>query len=233
MAFKTGKFISQIQSLIFDMVDSMNEADPDDAAKAGSGTRTTNKLTPGDFDSIKIISATKVKVKVNVVVGDQSAVDIEIDDNLHGSLEVGITNRCLTIKNTDKYRSKAGLLVNIKTKHLHSISTQGEISTTVKNFKNNALSVHTAGLSELVMDGSVSAAKIQLDGSAPNINLSKLLAKEVDAKISGSGDVTLNVTERLHVTINGTGNVRYTGDPKTVKREIRGFGMVIPLENYN
>jgi hypothetical protein len=231
MAFKTRKVISEIQSLIFGLVESMNEADPDESAKPGSGNRTKTKREPGDFDSIEIISTTKVKVRVNVVVGDQSELEIEIDDNLQAVLAADVTNRRLTVKNLEKYRSKEGLVVNVKTKGLNSIAMQGDVIMTVRNFKNDALSVNTAGLSELMIDGKVSVSKIELNGSGADVNLSRLLAREVDLKINGSGNVALNVTDRLKVIINGTGNVRYKGNPADVKKEIRGLGMVIPEEN--
>lgn len=59
-----------------------------------------------------------------------------------------------------------------------------------------------------------------------NLNAFSLMSDNVQATISGSGDMYVNAQKQLNVTISGSGNVHYIGDP-TLNVNISGSGSVI------
>ena len=63
--------------------------------------------------------------------------------------------------------------------------------------------------------------------STPPIDqLDGLTSKTVKARISGSGDASVMVTDMLDVAISGSGSVTYSGNPQ-VTQEISGSGKLI------
>lgn len=225
MAFKTRRAVSQIQSLIHELISSLDN-DPKTPPKKGSGKRTTRKEEVRDFRNIKIIAKSKIKAVCNIVVGaEQPEVEIEIDDNLQDVIDLDASDGKLTIKSTTKCKSKEGLIINIKTKSLEGIAQEGSAIMNVQNFDNDKFIARMAGAARLTVDGKVSSVKIAASGSVENIDLSNLLAKEMDLIISGMGNARVNVSEKLRVVISGTGNVLYKGDPIVDKR-ISGVGFV-------
>ncbi len=57
------------------------------------------------------------------------------------------------------------------------------------------------------------------------LDLFSVPARTADVTVTGSGEVGLDVSERLHATVTGSGDVEYTGDPSVTSR-ITGSGSV-------
>jgi hypothetical protein len=45
-------------------------------------------------------------------------------------------------------------------------------------------------------------------------------------KIIATGDADVHATEKLNVSVRGSGEVRYAGTPKKVEKEIKGSGSI-------
>ena len=52
------------------------------------------------------------------------------------------------------------------------------------------------------------------------------MAKEVEAKVSGSGDMEISVTERLTARVSGSGDIKYKGKPSIEDIKVSGSGDV-------
>jgi len=57
--------------------------------------------------------------------------------------------------------------------------------------------------------------------------LGKLAARVVTVQVMGSGDATVAPSEKLAVTIMGSGDVHLTTRPAQITRQIMGSGQVI------
>lgn len=53
-----------------------------------------------------------------------------------------------------------------------------------------------------------------------------LVTEKCEVRISGSGDVEVNVQEELTSKISGSGDIRYKGEPKRVNNHSSGSGSV-------
>ena len=78
-----------------------------------------------------------------------------------------------------------------------------------------------------VLAGTVDTENVKIIGSG-NVDLSAVKATTSIAKISGSGTIKLNVVKNLDVTVSGSGNVFYYGNP-VINTHIFGTGRVVRL----
>ncbi|MGB3464194.1 MAG: DUF2807 domain-containing protein [Cyclobacteriaceae bacterium] len=227
MVFNTTKTILKIQSLIKDLVVSM-DPDPDTPPRKGSGRRTTRKEAPGAFNGIAIESKSKNHANVSVIVGEQPGLEIEIDDDLQEIIEVENKNSKLYIRSKVKYEAKDGLKIRISTQSLSTVEIEGAVAMDVKNYQHDDFSANMAGSIRLKVNGTTKNATVVSNGSASEIDLSGLKAEKMKMMLNGNGNARVNSTEKLQVTINGTGNVRYQGNPAQVNKTINGVGFVSP-----
>ncbi len=84
-----------------------------------------------------------------------------------------------------------------------------------------------SGSSKTIVRGAFTANEVNVDISGSgDASMENIQAKKGDVRISGSGDVRLNIQNTLKARISGSGKVYYTGDA-TVDSEISGSGQVI------
>ena len=86
----------------------------------------------------------------------------------------------------------------------------------------------TSGSGAANLSGSANFGNFVISGSG-NINALDLILNELNATISGSGNMDVNVIEFLKVLISGSGSVFYTGDPE-LDITITGSGTVNKLQ---
>lgn len=65
--------------------------------------------------------------------------------------------------------------------------------------------------------GKVERLTVRVIGSG-DVDATSLEARKARVRIAGSGDVALHATQELDVSIDGSGDVRYRGDPRITKK---------------
>ncbi len=93
------------------------------------------------------------------------------------------------------------------------------------SFDVNSLGAEVKGSGSIKSYGATKIfnAKVKGSGSIAARNLESITA---DAKVDGSGLIELYATESLYAIINGSGNIRYWGNPPNVNSQISGSGRV-------
>ncbi len=104
------------------------------------------------------------------------------------------------------------------------ISGSGDVNLT--GLKTTTADIGIAGTGNFTGTGEVKNLKIDISGSG-HARLAALKAKAADIKIAGSGDADINVTDSLTAKIMGSGDVIYSGSPKTVNSSVLGSGNII------
>jgi hypothetical protein len=89
----------------------------------------------------------------------------------------------------------------------------------------NSSDIRISGSGNIYLIGESSSGSFSISGSG-QIKSSGFSQYECLAKISGSGDMFLNVSDFLDVTIAGSGSVYYIGDP-SINVKITGSGQLI------
>jgi hypothetical protein len=49
-------------------------------------------------------------------------------------------------------------------------------------------------------------------------------AQKARCRVSGSGNIALNVSKELDASISGSGDIRYSGNPPSVRTKVSGSG---------
>jgi hypothetical protein len=105
------------------------------------------------------------------------------------------------------------------------VRISGSGDTAIEDLRAEALEVDITGSGSLdIAGGEVEEQGITIRGSG-KYRARRLDSAEAEGRISGSGDATVQVRDRLKVNVSGSGDVRYVGSPD-VDRSVTGSGDV-------
>ena len=167
---------------------------------------------------------------------------VDTRENLNNHYPINIYVKTPVLNSIELQGSGLIALDSLNTEHLYieisgSGDLNGEVVTNTLNAKISGsgtifLEAHTSnietkisGSGYLDLMGETNTGSHIISGSG-NINSYNFLQKDCYAKISGSGNMYLNVSDFLEVDISGSGNVFYIGDPQ-LNINITGSGSVI------
>uniref|UniRef100_UPI00260E07C1 GIN domain-containing protein n=1 Tax=Chitinophaga sp. TaxID=1869181 RepID=UPI00260E07C1 len=90
----------------------------------------------------------------------------------------------------------------------------------------NELRLYLSGSGNIRAEGKSRDYHASIEGSG-NIHADAVKTVNANVKITGSGNQSISVSDRLDARITGSGNIRYSGNPPTVNVNISGSGKVI------
>lgn len=82
-----------------------------------------------------------------------------------------------------------------------------------------------SGSGKIIASGTAKRIRTTISGSG-EVRAADLEVEECEVRISGSGDVEVNVKQALDATISGSGSVSYRGNPNQVNSHSSGSGKV-------
>ncbi len=180
----------------------------------------------------------KDNIKVYVTVPTLEGVSVSGSGNLIASDKISAGNLDLNVSGSGSLQLEFTASGNVEA----DVSGSGDmnIKGSCNNFDSDVsgsgkvnMTATIQGVADLGISGS---GKIVASGSAREVRAGisgsgKVLAGDLSTekcvvRISGSGDVEINVKEELDATISGSGNITYSGDPKRVNSHASGSGNV-------
>ena len=214
--------------------------DWDGPSVAGSGVTTSQNRSVPAFDRIDIGGEYEVAVRV----GATRSVVLHGDDNLLPLVRTEVRNGTLYIESDEDLRPRDEIRIEIGVETLNAIQSGGSSDVAVRDVRSSAFDVGVSGSSELTANGefgdlsaSISGSgEIHMNGTADAIDGDVSGSGELDLlqvrgartariDVSGSGDATLQVSDRLDASVSGSGDVRYRGRPR-VAADVSGSGSV-------
>lgn len=191
----------------------------------GSGKQKTEARKVGSFDRIVLEGAADVTVKI----GPDASVMVTTDDNLLALLTTTVDDDTLTIESTEEYSTDIGMKVFVTVPSLTSLHIYGAGDVDVDGVAGGTFDGVIRGAGDLKVTGSVERSGAEIAG-AGDIDFSGLKSKSADVTIAGAGDVRVHASESLIAKIRGAGDIRYSGQPKSVTRSIFGAGDIHSVE---
>ena len=212
----------------------------------GTGNIVIQTSSVKDFQAISLNNA----ANVNIVKGDSFKVEISDYENLVKYLSVKVTDHVLIISTDPIYtlltNSQAKVTITMPDSLTAvTLSGSGEINlnSAFKDFKSaillgsgnikanqslniSALSASILGSGNIVAKGNVNTLTALLSGSG-NLMFSGMNATSANCSITGSGNISVAVSNSLKATISGSGNIIYTGSPVNIESTVTGSGKVI------
>jgi hypothetical protein len=208
----------------------------------GTGAVVTENRTVTTFTGIDL----QCSANIYFTQGDEQSVKVEAEDNIVAHITTEVVNDELIVK-SDLKNWKSGKQVNVyvtvKELCLLELSGSGNMigkshincdnmtinvggSGNVKaDVRSLTMRIKLAGSGNLEVGGTATATDIRIAGSG-NVNAKMLQTMTSDVLISGSGQSTINASDQLSVSISGSGNVRYMGEPQKLSTSITGSGSV-------
>jgi hypothetical protein len=112
----------------------------------------------------------------------------------------------------------------IKSKRMDlRLSGSGDIK--VDNLDCETLSLSVSGSGDAQIEGKAIAAAYNMNGSG-DIQARDFVVDNLRVYLSGSGNAKVHATKYVYANLNGSGDIRYTGKPEKVEKDINGSGSV-------
>lgn len=205
-----------------------------------SGETTTQSRDVDGFTGVSVSG----DADVTVTQGDAFSVEITADSALQEHIETTVENSKLRVaQEYSMMGSSPQVTVVITVPRLTDVWLSGSADATVAGVRGDTLRIATSGSSDVRVDsevdsltvdvsgssdisltGTASAVSVDISGSA-EVTGTGMSTEKANVSVSGSGTVSLRVTDALSVDVSGSGDVTYYGDP-TVTKDISGSGAV-------
>lgn len=209
----------------------------------GNGNVTEQKREVGSYDGIVVSGSFDVKL----YAGNEGSIKVEAESNLLEYIETTVKNGKLYIgvkknKNINTSWNK-GMRVTVPFENIDfvKLTGSGEIvsrdTIEANNFEvalsgsgdialevdANDTSSIVSGSGEITLKGSSKTHKTTLTGSG-DIYAGNYIARSVDAKVTGSGDIRVYCKDNLKARVTGSGDIEYVGDPERQDTKVTGSG---------
>lgn len=190
----------------------------------GSGNRISVERQLAEFSRLEITVSATIQIRI----GEPQVFTMEIDDNIASTITTNSDGQTLIISSEDSFTSDSGLNINIQTNRLESLKTFGGTKAEIIGLHDTDFAVFADGKAQIKAIGDVRRGELSIAGAGVKLDFSDLVARDMIVRVSGASNAEVNVTDSLHVVINGVGNVRFRGNPQSIEKVINGIGSVSP-----
>ncbi len=196
----------------------------------GNGHIITQKREVGSFDGVKASAG----INVEITIGDESAVEVEADDNVMALINTRVVNNVLQIGYVDNtHLRNAHVTVKVSAASLNSISAVSSANVVVNGIlkSSNTIKVKASSSAGIALEVDAprietevsSSARIDIKGrtllhkceasSSGDILAAELLAEKAEAECSSSGTIKLHCSMALKARASSSGSITYRGNP--------------------
>ena len=192
------------------------------SATEGSGVAATQPREVAAFQSIDLAGSNNVVIRV----GEKQSVVVKADDNLLDRVTTEVHSGTLVIANTPgSFTTKSPMRVEVDLPALDALTLSGSGNVVVTGVEAKRLAVNLPGSGTLAGDGTATRLDVTVGGSG-TVQLTRLVAADVRADVSGSGSIFVTATKRLDASVSGSGAILYAGSPPNVTSNITGSGAI-------
>ncbi len=164
---------------------------------------------------------------VHVTLGNTESVVVSGEDNIVPLIETNVQNHQLIIKTKPltTYTNTKPIEVKVAMISLERVSLSGSGNIDVPELKADSFKANLSGSGNITVNGTVNSLSFTLPGSG-NIFGDQLKSKTATVVISGSGNVTVYASDALDAAISGSGDIRYSGSPANISKNVSGSGSI-------
>jgi hypothetical protein len=198
----------------------VSACDTDVFGVRGSGTVITESRDVSGFDEIIVLGSGEVVVDID---GTES-LTIEAEDNIMPLLKTEVSNGRLELSVDSNISPTTAVRYTITAAALAGVSIAGSGDITVTGVEAGSFDVEISGSGRVEPIGTTDTLVLDISGSGKYVG-SGMVAAAGTVVISGSGKAVVNVTDVLDVDVNGSGSVKYIGDP-SLTTSISGSGNI-------
>jgi Putative auto-transporter adhesin, head GIN domain len=192
------------------------------SATQGSGVPATQTRDVSRFRRVDLAGSNNVVIRVG---GEQTMV-VRADDNLLDRVTTEVRSGELVIANTPgSFTTRSPMSVEITIPELDALTLAGSGNIVVDGIDTPSLTVSLPGSGTLTGSGTATRLDVTVGGSGV-VQLTRLVANDARAVVSGSGSVFVTATRALDASVSGSGAILYAGNPPDVTKSVTGSGTI-------
>ena len=191
----------------------------------GNGTVTTKTHNTSDYNEVKVVGFMDVILES----GTEGSITVKTDENIQEYIIIESKNGVLTIKVKNKVniQTKNGVHITVPFKDLGIVSLTGcgDVLTRDMILEAEAKNIDAkiTGSGDLKLSGKVNDFEVKVTGSG-DFSGKSLISQNTQVYVSGSGDAIVHASKSLKARVNGSGDIRYYGNPETTDNKTLGSG---------
>lgn len=187
----------------------------------GSGIAAIQSRRVPAFTRVDLAGSNNVTVHIR----EKQAVVVEGDENLIDRVTTEVETGTLVLGTNGSFTTARPMTVDVTVPTLDAVVLSGSGVLTVDGLRAEQFTVRVTGEGLVAITGRAARLDVSLAGSG-DAQLQNLVARDVDAMLSGSGRLQVHATDSLDASVPGTGVIDYRGDPRNVTQNITGTGAV-------
>ncbi len=210
----------------------------------GNGNVVTKTVNTQDYDAVKVVGS----MDVHLEKGTEGTITVKTDENLHEYLVIEVKENNALVIRTKKHtnlRTKKGIHITVPFRDISKLSLVGsgdidskdtidgdelEVSVTgsgdiVLDVEANLIDAKITGSGDMELTGSTKDVEVKVSGSG-DFKGSSLTSQNAQAYVSGSGDIRIAVKNSIKGRVNGSGDIRYSGNPERSDTKVSGSGTI-------
>lgn len=217
---KQNKFVMKNLVLLFVLLTFLSSCSKD--AILGSGDLITQSRDVEPFTKV----SSKGVFEVTILHGESQSVEITADNNIMNHVRTRVSNKELLLYlDDDKNYRDITIYANITVTQLNGIRNSGAGNMNIIDLETDNFSIDNSGSADITIDGTATSLNVDNEGSGDIFGFD-FLVDNCSVDIVGSGFLEIYCSDKLDVTIDGSGDVYYMGNP-VIQSNIKGSGAVI------
>lgn len=210
----------------------------------GNGNVVTKTVNTSDYAGIQVVGS----MDVHLQRGAEGTIAVTTDENLQEFIIVEVKENNMLVIRTEKntsLKTKKGIHITVPFEDISEVSlvgsgdidskdtiTASQLQVSVTGSGDMVLTVDAAdidakltGSGDLDLSGKVANLEIKISGSGDYKGAS-LIADNVQAYVSGSGDAEVYAKKHIKARVNGSGDIQYAGNPEKSDTKVSGSGTI-------
>ena len=186
-------------------------------------------------------------MNVQLVSGSEGKLSIEAESNLQEYIVTEVKDGMLKITTEKGYNlsPKEEILITVPVESINELSVTGSGDIWTKDkLRSSNMKIQVTGSGDLKLDLEVQdlegmvtgSGDIEIMGKSQNLDCTVtgsgdfdaygLQADNVEARVSGSGDIMVYAAKSLKASVSGSGDITYKGNPEKQDFKTHGSGSV-------
>ncbi|MGI9595724.1 MAG: GIN domain-containing protein [Acidimicrobiales bacterium] len=167
------------------------------------GHTVTQSFEVDDFDSVEIAQP----FDATVTVGEETGVEVEINEELVDRLEVEVDGDRLVVQLTGGLVASSGpMVVHITTPELAALSADGAANVEIDGLDAESFDLRVDGASNVSADGSVTTLTLDANG-ASNVDFEQVSVGTASVTVDGAANADFDALDEIRGSVKGAGSV--------------------------
>ncbi|MEX0300073.1 MAG: head GIN domain-containing protein [Kordiimonas sp.] len=193
---------------------------------AFAGGEVTETRDVQAFHGIRVDGGVELRVKV----GKDQKLDITADDEDIEKVETIVEDGVLIIDTKEDedrswYESKRAIEVEISLPELKYLDIRGAVDGEIDDVDSENITIDIRGAAGIELDGKCGELELEIRGAAA-VDAEGLKCESVNVSLRGTGYASVHASEKVDADLRGVGAINIEGEPKTVKKAVRGIGVI-------